>query len=187
MLQRSIIFLNHLESQRDKNKAFLHSCGAGSLYGTQLASLRLFTCSQVQINLPRSTINLIRVVKHTSLNTDHSLLRDESPSVYCILGGEDQSQDPQKGLLCFLCFHAQGAWERPSGHGVTSQCQLLFYVVLQQRSGTRRLKEQPNTRLEFSLCGKFEISVWYLQKCQHTIILVFEGKRKPRLNNCIFN
>lgn len=40
----------------------LWSCSTGNSWRTRLASLRMFTCSQVQINLPRSTINLIRVV-----------------------------------------------------------------------------------------------------------------------------
>lgn len=57
-------------SRRKKNhillflcvQLLLWSCSTGTSWRTRLASLRTFTCSQVQINLPRSTINLIRVV-----------------------------------------------------------------------------------------------------------------------------
>lgn len=62
-------------------------CGDGvatTLARCSSASLTLFIGSQVQINLPRSTINLIRVVLWSA---DHSLFSDESPSVCRVFGG----------------------------------------------------------------------------------------------------
>lgn len=102
------------------------------------------TCSQVQINLPRSTINLIRVVlQHTSLNTDHSLLRDESPSVWLHTGRRRGSEKispktRREKRRVFLCASAHEERERaPCDPRYTHRCQPLFYdVVLQLGCGT---------------------------------------------------
>lgn len=86
-------------------------CGAGvaaALARCSLASLTLFIGSQVQINLPRSTINLIRVVLWSAA---HSLFSDESPSV-CWGGwrGVGGTRQPLSDDV-LLQFRSQTRWK----------------------------------------------------------------------------
>lgn len=82
-------------------------------------------------------------MQHTSLNTDHSLLRDESPSVWLHTGRRRESEKispkiHRMKLCAFLCVHVQEESEAgPCGHRVTSPCLPLFYdIMMQQGSET---------------------------------------------------
>lgn len=113
----------------------------------------MFTCSQVQINFPRSTINLIRVLQHTSLNINHSLLRDEPPSVWLrkregemLRGG---LRVTEWGFVC-VCVCDNGCVHGISeGPRVSSPCQPSFRdVMLQHRSGTWHMQGEHGIEFE---------------------------------------